>query len=110
MDITRQSTFAEALAEERAIWGDHRAGQGYVAHCVSVISGDISRQARARFEMDMGNHQEIGRELANLILSCTRWVDDLGLDLDICLALAMASQRQYCEQMKHLRESNERNP
>jgi hypothetical protein len=86
----------EMLRAARYIWGTQdRMNLRDVAECVAVVSGDLSRQARALGEGRGCDMQEVAKELGNLMLSTRRWMDDLSLDAGRCLELAMAAQSAY---------------
>lgn len=88
-------TLEEILTAERNIWGEYPITVTEMAVLIGVIAGDIARQARAECEGHRPSLGETGRELANLICSAVRWLDDLGLEAQDYITLALASQKRY---------------
>ncbi len=62
---------------------------------MGVTYGDICRQARKTLEGGEVNTNELKKEFGNIIASTVRWADDLGLDIEECLELALTAQRAY---------------
>jgi hypothetical protein len=91
---------AEMLWAARRIWGYESMDLRDVAECVSVVSGDLSRQGRALAEGRAPDMDQVAKELGNLMFSARRWMDDLGLDAMRCLELAMASQQEYADELR----------
>ena len=88
-------TLDDLLAEGRAIWGSAPMGLPHIAVAAAVVTGDLARAARDLHEglhPDMG---EVAKELGNLVCSAVRWADDLGLEVETCVAVALDAQRAY---------------
>lgn len=94
-------TFDELLTQERKIWGNDRQAIEHVVICMGKTYGDISAQARAKIENGNFDEGELKKELGNMIASTTRWIDDLGFDVQECLDLATESQQKYKKQSEH---------
>lgn len=88
-------TIQELLDQERAIWGDQKQSLEHIYVCMGKTYGDIAKQARNKLENGEIDETELKKELGNMIASTTRWVDDLGFDVEECLQLALKSQRSY---------------
>lgn len=71
---------------------------------LAVVCGDIARQARSA-EPDT---RELTRELGNLVLTASRWIDDQGVSIPDALDRAADSQTTYAlnAQLTALRTHN----
>lgn len=84
------------LARSRAIWGDTVTMPEDLPVRLSVVVGDIARAVRDANETGRElDEAEIAKELGNLILSCTRWADDLGFSVIWCVEEAAKAQQAY---------------
>jgi len=92
-------TVSELLTLGREIWGEQRLTLQQIAVRLQVTVGDIARAARTEDEGQEINRAEVGKELGNLILSCIRWCDDVGIEPDLALVLATVAQRHYARQL-----------
>lgn len=86
----------DLLQQGRAIWGDDKLTLEQIIVRLGVSMGDLSRWARGS-EKDVATHtrDEIEKEMGNIIFSCIRWCDDLGLDPDKCIDRAIKAQRAF---------------
>lgn len=90
----------QILREERVIWdGVAVCGEPVSLERVAVvlgkILGDLCCEARKVIEGGEASEVNLQREFGNLITSTVRWIDDLGLDADDCIAAALRAQRVY---------------
>lgn len=89
----------EILREGRAIWGDQKLKLAEVVVRLGVTFGDLCRCARGA-DKDPGGREELEKEIGNIIVSCVRWADDLGLDVQGCIDRALVAQRLFAERNK----------
>ena len=67
---------------------------------MSVMVGDVARIVRdARENGHDIDTAEVGKELGNFVLSCTRWAYELGLDPVACVEDAAEAQRAYMKKL-----------
>lgn len=89
------------LAIARQIWGEEPTTDVRdISVLIGVIHGDICREARAAAEGHTVDIHEVGKELGNLVLSATRWMDDIGLHPEWCVKAAELAQRDYAEKLR----------
>lgn len=84
--LTRQVT---------AIWGETPTPLPHAVTILTVVAGDVARQARNEAEgrpVDLG---ELGKEFGNWILTTIRAMRDAGLDPDQCVTAALQAQQRY---------------
>lgn len=89
----------DLLALARSIWGPDRLSLQEIVIRAQVTLGDLARVARGATK-DLGannvaREREIKKELGNLIFSGIRWCDDLGLDPQECVNLAIEAQKKF---------------
>lgn len=83
------------VRQARRIWGPRLPFTPLVTTLLQVPLGDVARLVR---EWKAGApllKDQVGRELANLILTSLRLIDDLGLSPTECLRAALVSQQRY---------------
>lgn len=100
-------TIASLLRISREIWGPKNWGVeslGLKAHGLSaiiinlgVVFGDICRWRRDKYRGMP--HEELQKELGNVILSTIRWCDDLGFDPELCIERAIMAQRRFADRL-----------
>jgi len=85
----------EILAEGRKIWGKQKLSLSEIIVRLGKVFGDICRWER-NYKKDISTHtdQELKKELGNIIVSTTRWCDDLGYDPNECVDIALSRQRE----------------
>lgn len=98
--VSGDTTTADLIALGRDIWGDRRIYLADLPVLAAVIVGDLARIARTHTENGHVDNADLEREVGNLILSATRWADDLGLNPDQCIAAAAAAQRAYVARLE----------
>lgn len=86
----------ELLAIARDAWPLSTPLACHMPTTLAVVLGDFARLVRDGGDPDATN-SAASRELGNLILNALRYADDLGLDVDDCIASAAAAQRAYRE-------------
>lgn len=80
----------------RVIWGGHAPMTlPEITVCLQVIVGDIAREARNDIEFKPVNHNKVGVEFANLVLSTFRWMYDLGMNPMVYMRQAVDAQERY---------------
>ena len=85
----------EILDESSLIWGDKKCDLSQIVIRMGKVFGDICRYARNERASDRATENDIKKELGNMIVSSTRWCDDLGFDPDECVAIALEAQKEY---------------
>mgnify|MGYP001571506757 CR=1 FL=1 len=89
----------DLLALARGIWGPDRLTLQEIVVRAQVTLGDLARVARGATkdlgETNAAREREIKKEIGNLIFSSIRWCDDLGLDPQECVNLAIEAQRKF---------------
>lgn len=85
----------QILTDSRAVWGNKKLILSQIIIRMGKIYGDICRYARGESIADRSSEDELKKELGNLIVSATRWCDDLGFDPYECVSLAVAAQKRY---------------
>lgn len=84
------------LQQSREIWGSQKLSLSQIIVCLGKVFGDI-----CRWERDAGKdkseltHNELKKELGNIMFSTIRWCDDLGYDPDECLKIAIDCQKKF---------------
>ncbi len=89
-------TIHDVLREARTAWGDKKLSLPQILIRLGVIYGDLCRWERNATK-DSPHHtdEELQKELGNIIVSMIRWCDDLGYDLEDCVALALDAQKKF---------------
>lgn len=72
---------------------------GDFTRLATIIMSGVARVERDGMEGREADREEAAREIANLILSCIRWVPRLGVSLLAALTAALASQEAYAEKL-----------
>jgi len=85
----------DILNESRAIWGNKKCGLSEIIVRMGKVLGDICRYARNEKITDRVSENDLKKELGNMIVSGTRWCDDLGFDPRDCVVLAVAAQKRF---------------
>jgi hypothetical protein len=88
---------SDILQESRAVWGNKKLNLAQIIVRMGKVYGDICRYARGERVTDRASEDELKKELGNLIVSTTRWCDDLMLDPRECVDLAVAAQKRFVE-------------
>ena len=103
---------SDLLEQARAIWGPRPVGHDSTGNIPGVVvrllvtAGDLARLARrfgsVHWEEIQGElparidaRNELKKELGNVIFSTIRWCDDLGLDVNECIARAIDAQAAF---------------
>ena len=94
---------ASILAEGRRIWGPRHTAQTLSSVLVrlGVSFGDLCRVARNADKDQTLGDAEVKKELGNIIVSTIRWCDDLGFDVNDCIAAAFRSQEAFAKTNKN---------
>ena len=85
----------ELLSISRDIWGEERLSAQEICLRMGVVYGDICRFTRDN------DDTELHRELGNMILSTTRWINDLQFDFEACIDVAIRCQRDFVNLRKN---------
>ncbi len=85
----------QILEDSRTVWGNKKLVLPQIIIRMGKIYGDICRYARGESIADRSLENELKKELGNLIVSATRWCDDLGFDPCECISLAAAAQKRF---------------
>ena len=85
----------QILEESRLIWGNKKCDLPMIVVRMGKVFGDICRYTRNERTSDRGAATEIQKELGNMIVSSTRWCEDLGYDPDECVRIALEAQKEY---------------
>lgn len=88
-------TIKDVLDWATQTWGENHVDVHEIVTRISVMNGDLARQARGVSEGQAVDHHEIKKELGNFFLSSLRWARDMGYDPDECIALARNAQERY---------------
>jgi hypothetical protein len=86
-------TLNELLGHQRDIWGPTPTPPDTMLIILTTVLGDIARLIRD------GNAwtPELGVELANLLSTATRFLDDLSIEPDTATHAALHRQRQFVQ-------------
>ena len=86
------------LQQARMIWGEDKLNLSQIIVRLGKVFGDICRWERdATKDQPSHNDKELKKELGNVIFSSIRWCDDLGLDPEECIQIAIDSQKTFKE-------------
>lgn len=85
----------ELLKKGKEIWGGQKLELPQIIVRMGKVFGDICRYARGEKTTDAPSESELKKELGNMIVSTTRWCDDLGYDPEECINLALEAQKIY---------------
>lgn len=88
--LTRQAT---------AIWGETPTPLPHAVTILTVVAGDIARQARNEAEGRPVDRAKLAKELGNWILTTIRVIRDAGLDPDDCVGAALQAQQRYAAKL-----------
>ena len=82
--------------EGRRIWGSRKMALPAIIVAMGKVFGDLCRFAR-NAPKDKATHTdaELKKELGNMIVSTIRWCDDLGYDVEECIARAIEAQKKF---------------
>lgn len=92
----------QILEESRHIWGKKKLSLSEIIVRLGKVFGDICRWER-NYKKDASIHTdyELKKELGNIIVSTTRWCDDLGYDPNECIQIALDCQKKGQEELKN---------
>jgi len=86
----------EVLRKEREIWGNDRLTLPEIIVRMGKVFGDICKWERdAPKDKSDHTHEELKKEMGNIINSTIRWCDDLGYDVEECIKLSLNSHEKY---------------
>lgn len=92
----------DVLRRARQIWGPQRLSLSEIVVRLMVNVGKLARFARAA-DKDLAYVSDDGLATAmgNIIVSMIRWCDDLGLQPDRCIKLALDCQEKFARENVH---------
>lgn len=86
----------QLLQKSREIWGDEKLTLAQIIARLGKVFGDICRYERnAPKDKELHTHQELKKELGNVIFSTIRWCEDLGYDPEECINEAIKCQEKF---------------
>lgn len=90
----------EILKQTKEVWGDERLTLGQMIVVLGKVFGDICRWER-NYAKDVKTHgdNDLKKELGNMIVSSTKFCDQLGYDVEECVELALQSQRKISKEI-----------
>lgn len=89
----------ELLKQTKEIWADEKLTLGQMIVVLEKVFGDICRWER-NYAKDEKTHtdDDLKKELGNLIVSSTKFCDQLGYDVEDCINRALESQKKIVKE------------
>lgn len=89
----------EIVSEGRKIRSNEKLTLSQIIVRMGKVFGDICKWERnAPKDAELHTDEELKKELWNIIVSTTRWCDDLWYDPEECIKLAMECQKKFPKQ------------
>lgn len=86
----------ELSQKAKDIWGDEKLPLAQIIVRLGKVYGDICRWERNEpKDKEVHTKEELKKELGNLIFSTIKFCDELDLDPEECIDLAVEAQKKY---------------
>lgn len=94
-DLLNSATTWALVQEGHKIWTTDSLDVPHAVVVLGKVLGDLNGQVRTWRETGEWDFEELAKELGNLVTSSLRALDELGIDVDRAMEMALDSQRQY---------------